>query len=218
MTSRAVDRWKHGQSREHEYWHRALYNDPYFMVLLCDRWAEIQGNLDGIIAELDAVSEEIRVEAELNYEFWQYTKKQKNQVEVDDLRKWLTDRINWMSEQMTDPHTLLKSFGYYQSSRAFTIADTKDTGDYLELTVTVQNAQRVKACDVVLNGRIILSEELTGKNVLRIDKSLLRESGETNAIEILGKNAAGNYSIALQSSGSGGTSQAESQCLFYVTP
>lgn len=214
--SKAYDKWPHGQSHYREYWFKALYNDPYFMILLCERWAEIQSNLDTMMAELDEISTAIDTEAKLDFEHWGYIQKDTD-TEVNDLRTWLTNRRNWMNEQMAAPETLLTSLGYYIPSDKLSISDIKDKGDCLELTVSLTDEEQIKSCEILVNGRVIGEEAVTNGTVLHIDKSLLRESGKTNSIELLAKQSNGTYCILENRSAHKGSAMVHSACFYYVS-
>ncbi len=210
------DRWPHGQSPYREFWFKAVYNDPYFMVLLCDRWAEIQDKLDDMMAQLDTLSAEIQTEAELDFAYWGYIQKD-TETEVDDLRTWLINRRNWMNEQMSDPATLLKSLEYYLYSEKLFLSEPVVKEDCIELTVTVKGTTVFAEADLLVNGMLIRREEISDGSVIRIDKSLLRESGKTNSIEILGVRKDGSYSIIENRKEHKGSTMVDSACVFYIS-
>ncbi len=210
------DTWPHGQHYYREFWFKAVYNDPYFMVLLCDRWAEIQENIDTMMAQLDTLSAEIQTEAEMDFEHWGYIQKD-TETEVNDLRTWLVNRRSWMNEQMSDPATLLKSFKYYIYSEKLFLSEPTVKEDCIELTVSIKGATKFVAADLLINGKLVRREEISDGSVIRIDKSLLRESGKTNSIEILGVRKDGSYSIVEERKEHNGSTMVDSACVFYVS-
>jgi len=215
-TSSRYDCWNHGQSQDREFWFRAVYNDPYFMVLLYERWAEIQSNLDQMMVQLDLLAESIAAEANLNFEYWNYYQ---NDVdwEVDSLRTWLINRRNWMNEQMKDPATLLSSLGYYIYSEKLFLSEPVVKEDCIEITVTIKGNTNFVAADLLINGKIISREDISDGSVIRIDKSLLRESGKMNSVEILGVRQDGKYSIIENRKGQKGSTMVDSACVFYMS-
>lgn len=214
--SARYDCWPHGQSTDREYWFRAVYNDPYFMILLCEHWAKIQDNLDELMAEFDVLAEAFPEEAKMNFEYWNYYQYD-SQWEVDTLRTWLTNRRNWMNEQLSDPAALLLALDYYHISKEIFLSEPTVKEDCLELTVSLAPEANITDCEIMVNGRLIGEQTVTDGTVIRIDKSLLRESGKTNSIEILGKKANGDYSIYLKRKGSGGSSLIDSAYVYYVS-
>ncbi len=206
--------WQHEESPDREVWFRAVYNDPWFMVLLCERWREIQGNIDEMLTEADALWAEIKDEALLNDTRWKHSSYSIKQ-EFNMLKTWLINRRTWMNTQMASPDTLLTSLGYYIPSVRLSIASYTETEDGLALTLSVADDTLV-SCDVLVNGRVIREEAVTDGGVILIDKALLREAGKYNAIELLGKKADGKYNIILPRRGYMGSDMADSACLFYM--
>ncbi len=213
--SAGPESWEHGESQNRVFWYRAVYSDPWFVVLLTERWEEIQENLDAMMAELDTLWAEIETSAMLDYERWKLSSTTPT-MEVAMLREWLITRRTWMSEQMASPDTLLASLGYYIPSQRITIAAYTETDDALLLTISVTDEATIKACDILLNGTVIREEAVTDGTVIRIDKALLREDGGYNAIELIGKKADGDYSIVLSRGGQHGSDMADSACMFYI--
>ena len=213
-TSAAYDSWKHGQSQDREYWYRALYNDPWFIVQLCERWGEIGDKIDGMFVHYDALSEEIRDAAELDNSRWNYDWKYSR--EVSTLRTWLENRRAWMDEQMKDPATLIESLGYYKRSDKIAVGDVKDAGDRWEITLKVADSTGIASADVLLNGRIIRSDiEVKDGEVITVEKSECREAGLYNALEILTKDAKGSYNAITRRSGENGSNANESCYCFF---
>lgn len=209
------DSWKHDQSQDREYWYRALYNDPYFMILLCERWNEIQDKIDDMMEELDTVSAEIVDAAKIDNKRWGYD--WTVEKEVSFLKTWLTNRRNWLSEQMATPETLIRSLDYYQDSKNIGITGFYEGSDFVELTITVLNEEKFKSCDLMINGVLVREVEITNGCKIRIEKSEFREAGKYNSIEILGKTAAGNYNTVLKRSGQRGSTMVDADFYYYLS-
>ncbi len=208
--------WEHDESQDREYWYRALYNDPWFMVLLCERWSEIQDEIDAMLTEGELLWERISDEAVLDHEFWKYPQYSAKK-EVTMLMGWFGNRQAWMDEQMQSPEKLLSSFGYYIPSERLSAAEVTDAGDRLEITLSVSDTDTIRSCDILVNGTVIGTEEVSDGMVISVDKSLFRESGKYNSIEILGKKANGSYSIVLSRGQHNGSDMADSVCLFHIS-
>ncbi|MBE6597986.1 MAG: hypothetical protein E7638_00940 [Ruminococcaceae bacterium] len=216
VVSKRYDLWEHDQSQNREYWYRALYNDPWFMVLLYERWIDIQGNLDDMMTQLTSISEEIADEAKMNFERWKYEIGSIN-WEVKQLRLWLENRREWMGEKMASPDALLTSLEYYIPSERIAITNCAEVGDCLELTVSVKDEETIHSCDILVNGTLIGEQRMEDGSTVRIEKSLLREKGKYNSIELIGKKDDGTCSIVKPRGRHEGSDMADSACIFYLS-
>lgn len=214
-TSAAYDVWAHDQSQDREFWYRALYSDPWFIVLLCEHWEAIQENVDAMMTELETLSKEVNAEAEVDNARWGYDWSFKK--EVSSLKYWLIDRRNWMNDQMKDPETLIRSFDYYKDSKKIGITSLYEGSDFLELTLTVRDEEKFKSCDLLINGVVVREVEIADGCKIRIEKSELREAGKYNSIEILGKTADGSYNVLQKRGGQRGSAVVDSDFVYYLS-
>ncbi|MBP3293973.1 MAG: CotH kinase family protein [Clostridia bacterium] len=206
--------WWHSESQDREYWYRALYNDPWFVLQLYERWYEIQGNIDKVMEQFDYWAEEIAGPAAIDntrwgYD-WTYTK------EVETLRKWLIDRRDWMQKQMETPETLVESFGYYADGKDIAITSVNEGTGFYELTLKV-NGSKVKSVDLLINGKLVRSEAVSDGAKIRIEASELRESGKYNSIEVLAKKEDGSYIILKRRQGQNGTSAMDADYAYIIS-
>lgn len=213
--SGAYDSWKHSESQDREYWYRALYNDPNFIVQLYDRWNEIQDKIDDMMARIDVLDGEIRKQAELDNQTWWYGSSYQDEVKA--LRSWLENRRAWMKEQFATPDSLIRSLGYYKESSGLQISSLEESGDAVTLTVSVTD-ERFKSADLLVNGKVYDSYELTDGMTISVPKSDLREAGTYNAVELLAKASDGSYVIMQNRGGERGSAMAQADyCFFQLT-
>ena len=203
-TSARYDCWEQGQSQDREYWYKALYNDPWFIVQLVERWNSIGDKIDGMFAHYDEVAEEIRANAVNDNALWGYD--WSYDQEVKTLRQWLVDRRAWMDSQMTDPATMIESLGWYLKSDKISIASCEDKGDHVKVTLGPVDGNTIKKADVLLNGRIVSSDiDVSEGAVIRVEKTDCRGEGLWNSFEILGKDADGKYPTVKKREGQNGS-------------
>lgn len=207
------DTWWNRESVEREFWYRALYNDPWFILQLYERWGEIQGNIDNMMNELELWYAEIKEDAIVDNQRWDYNT-WTVEMEVDALRDWLNNRRAWMSEQMKTPETLIKSFGYYLESENISIMDVYEDSDGYVFSVMVKE-DNMKSADLLINGKIVRTIELQKETLIKIeDSELLKE--QYNSIEVLGKDDEGNYIILNERSSHNGSSVIESDYIYVI--
>lgn len=207
------DTWWHSESQDREYWYRALYNDPWFVLQLYERWGEIQGNIDKVMEELEIWNEKLSGASVVDNTRWGYD--WTHEKEVNTLRQWLIDRRAWMEEQMATPETLVESFGYYIESTDIEITAVEEGADYYELTLTVSD-DKIKSADILINGKIVRSEDIADGSKIRIETSELRGEGKYNSVEILTKNEEGEYRVKRRRSGQNGTSAMEADYVYLM--
>lgn len=206
--------WWHSESQDREYWYRALYNDPWFVLQLYERWGEIQGNIDTMMNELEVWNEKLAEPSAVDNDRWGYD--WSHQKEVDTLRQWLIDRRAWMDEQMSTPETLVESFGYYTASKNIGITGLYEGSDYYELHMTI-NGDKIKSADLMINGKLVRTiDGIKTGDKIRIEASELRGEGLYNSIEVLAKDENGNYLTIRKRSGQNGTSAMEADYIYIL--
>ena len=98
--------WTQEHSQDREYWYKAVYDDPWFMTSVADRWWEARVKLQETIDTIDGLYELLAPEAEKNIERWGKIGRWSYEKEVAELKKWLINRMAWMDEQLAkrDPN------------------------------------------------------------------------------------------------------------------
>ena len=216
-TSAAYDSWKQGQSQDREYWYKALYNDPWFIVKLCERWNSVGDKIDAMFAHYDELAEQIRPEATADNKLWNYDWPYDR--EISTLREWLVNRRAWMDGQMADPAVMIDSLGYYKKSEKIALSEPVEKDDAWELTLSVTDGDgSIASADVLVNGRIFLSDtEAKDGALIRIPKSKLREAGLYNSVEVLAKDSKGGYLAIRKRSGQDGSNANEGAWAFILS-
>ena len=214
-TSAQYNSWKQGQSQDREYWYKALYNDPWFVLQLMERWNSVGDKVDAMFEHYDELAEEIRDAAESDNRLWGYDWKYTK--EVSTLREWLVSRRGWMDEQMTEPAAFLESLGYYKTSQKIDLTGCDDAGDAYEITLAVMNGDGIASADVLLNGRVYRTDvEVTDGAKIRVEKSDCRGAGLYNVVEVLTKDQNGQYNAITKRSGEKGSNANEADYLYWM--
>jgi len=206
--------WWHSESQDREYWYRALYNDPWFVLQLYERWGEIQSNIDTMMSELEIWNEKLAGASMADNKRWRYD--WTYEKEVNTFRQWMINRREWMNQQMESPETLVESFGYYKKSKNIGITGLYEGSDYYDLYLTILG-DKIKSVDLLINGKIVRTiDNIKNDDKIRIQASELRGVGIYNSIEILSKDANGNYITIHKRSGQNGTSAMEADYIYLL--
>ena len=119
-----------------------------------------------------------------------------------------------MNQQMENPTTLMESFGYYTASKEIGITGLYEGSDYYDLYLTI-NGDKIQSADLLINGKIVRTiDTIKSGDCIRIEASELRGEGTYNAIEILAKDADGNYLTIRKRSGQKGASAMEADYVY----
>ena len=90
-------------------WINRLYQDPLFREKVNTRFAYYYNSLPEIMAEIDAYALQIQWAQERNYTVWETLGVrvwpnpvwfETYQEEVDQLKGWITDRMNWLNTKL----------------------------------------------------------------------------------------------------------------------
>lgn len=111
-------------------WNRYLIRDPYFLVLLQEKYQEARETIleeyvkDGGL--IDQYAEMLRPAAEANDARWGGSmgtfEGQKFDEGVQELKRFMKERLAWLDQQFVSVETLRKSLGYYVTSDELTIS------------------------------------------------------------------------------------------------
>lgn len=200
--------WTHDQSQDREYWYRALYDQPSFVVMLQDRWWEIRPLIDEMIASIDPLADELSAAAEDNIEKWRVGD---FEWEVEELKNWLVRRAEWMDEQLSKRDPDITGRGI-EETRSYTITVTDENGTVLEADTVSEECRRAdlyvygngdlsvevdtvtgyaEYVDVYVNGIKLLSAD-THNSIAEFDleMSSLYTDGRRNVIHAIARNSA----------------------------
>lgn len=200
--------WTHDQSQDREYWYRALYDQPSFIVMIQDRWWEIRPLLNEMLDSIDTLVSDITAAANDNHDLWGG---KEFSWETDELKAWLVKRIEWMDEQLAkrDPDitgrgikentdytiTITDADGAVLSadtvSEEYRRADLYYCGDS-QLTVTIDSkSPDIESVDIYINGIHHQSVAASdGIAVCTVEMSELKTDGSRNVIRAITRDSA----------------------------
>lgn len=204
--------WNHNQSQDREYWYRAIYHLPYFVVQLEDRWWEVRDKIQDMLDSIDSTADYLSDAADDDYAIWGGIGGWKFSREVSELKTWLNKRVEWMDKQLVkrDPDIMwlgIEESGLYKMTvsdstgytvPADTVSDSNRAADLYydgggEITVTVEVSDSLtKSLDVYVNGIKVKNAALSGgKATFTVDTTTMNyaKTGKRNVIHVIGRNA-----------------------------
>lgn len=226
-SSATYNEWQHSESQDREYWYRALYDDPFFIVSLQDRWFQVRDAINENIAAIDTWNNKLKSAAAADNAIWGEKNRWDFNTECNALKTWMINRFDWMNEQLAlhDPDimqmgmkqsekimlSLTDSKGYQLDSSAN--AGMKNTDVYYAGSGTINtdvivSGGAAKTIRVYING--IKKDILTvsgGKTSFKIntEELFLSDTGRRNVILVTGCDSEGvitdKYYITLSVSG-----------------
>ncbi|MCR5262380.1 MAG: CotH kinase family protein [Clostridiales bacterium] len=203
-TSAALDQWRIGDGGEREYWYRSLYDDPWFVQKIKDRWFEVRGILQRYIDSIDSLCGRLSEAAALDRLRWG-DHHMSFEDECGALRDWLDARAEWMDVQLSKRDPNIDGKGI-EKDRALILAlkdengadaeaDASECGaDYLissgsvVLEISVKH-DLVKRWQILVNGRteVIVPSEGAAASIT-LDSSRLFDENGFGILMVLGKN------------------------------
>ena len=176
-------------------WYKSLIGDPYFVTKLYECYKENRQNFEDIVKTggiLDQQKEYLLESGNANYESGYVRAHVTFESEVERLRTFLQNRLEWLDGQFTSVDTLLASLGKYKASSAISVS--ADTTKENTTTLTVQTGSSVKKVGFYVNGVLAAATDVTkGTAVYEAPDSLLiEEDGKMNTVQVRGMDASGN--------------------------
>lgn len=200
--------WTHDQSQDREYWYRALYDQPSFIVMIQDRWWEIRPLLNEMLDSIDSLVSDLTVAANDNHNLWGG---KEFSWETDELKAWLVKRIEWMDEQLAKRDPDITGRGIKENTD-YTITITDADGAALsadtvseeyrradlyycgnsQLTVTIDTkSPDIESVDIYINGIHHQSVAASdGIAVCTVEMSELKTDGSRNVIRAIARDSA----------------------------
>ena len=214
------DSWFGETLKSRAKWWRELYEDPYFMTKLKERWFELAPAIDEMLGSIDLYYDIIKEEAEADFELindrrnnWNLKdqKCESFEAEFQTFRTFMYNRVAWMNEQLSLRDTGIEDINFSKTGRAEIIVSASGktlegdkltvfgcASDYLldinekniTLSVEMKNADKI---DVYVNGILLGQMKQDGKIVsFTVDaKDLDMREGAANSIMIVGKSDEG---------------------------
>jgi hypothetical protein len=130
--SELYDQWQvifYSNYNQNHQWYKGLVKDPYFLSRVKKFWDQYRDEIYEMVAEggdIDQIYEYIAESGTANGELWIY-RINGFSAEVDVLRTWLTNRLNWLDAQFTDLQTLVDSIGSLEYGIPVEITFEEDT-------------------------------------------------------------------------------------------
>ena len=184
-------------------WNRYLIRDPYFLVLLQEKYQEARETIleeyvkDGGL--IDQYAEMLRPAAEANGARWGGSmgtfEGQKFGEGVQELKRFMKERLAWLDQQFVSVETLRKSLGYYVTSDELTISRPRQDALTGAVTLTVRTEiEDCKSVSLQVNGTWFYTERLKdGQAAFEIPVEALRGAGERNVVQARLLEADGSY-------------------------
>lgn len=128
------------ETADETLWYSGLLRDPYFLSVMKELW---DLHYEGIVAlaqdggVMDQMYEYLKESGAANSALWFYEKG--FSTECQALKRWLQQRITWLTEQFADMDTLLNSIGLWQADPSVEL-----TLDEAALTITAQTGERAE--------------------------------------------------------------------------
>lgn len=177
-------------------WYKSLIGDPYFVTKLYECYKENRQNFEDIVKTggiLDQQKEYLLESGNANYESGYVRAHVTFESEVERLRTFLQNRLEWLDGQFTSVDTLLASLGKYKASSAISVS--ADTTRENTTTLTVQTgSSSVKKVGFYVNGVLAATTDVTNGTAVyeAPDSLLIKEDGKMNTVQVRGMDAFGN--------------------------
>lgn len=128
-------------------WYKTLIGDPYFVTKLYECYKENRQNFEDIVKTggiLDQQKKYLLESGNANYQAGYLMHRSTFESEVERLRTFLKNRLDWMDQQFTSVDTLLASLGKYRASSAISVTETTSAAGKVLLTAEVKNNNSIK--------------------------------------------------------------------------
>jgi hypothetical protein len=117
-------RWNTGRFFDGAWWHQ-VFRDPDFWQLWVDRWQALRRthfSEKNMFALIDRLADEVREAQPREAARWGlHPRGDTYQSEVDWMKRWLSDRIDFIDQQLTQPPTLSQSGGEVDNGFQLTV-------------------------------------------------------------------------------------------------
>lgn len=187
-SSATYNEWQHSESQDREYWYRALYDDPFFVVSLQDRWFQIHDTIKKNIASIDTWHNKLRSAAAADNDIWGETDGWDFDTECTALEKWMVNRFYWMNEQLTRHDPDIMQMGMKQSEKIMlTIKDSEGYQLGSDKSAGVKNTDVYYIGSGMIYADAVLYDEAIktiGIYINGIKKDVLTISGGNTSFEI----------------------------------
>jgi hypothetical protein len=129
-------KWSTGPFFSAAWWNR-LFNDPDFWQRWVDRWQELRKqtfSLSHMNDLIDRLANEVRLAQPREYQKWRVTLRGGSyQSEVDRMKNWISNRVDFIDRQLTQPPVLSRNGGLIPKNFLLTITAPTNAAVYYTL-------------------------------------------------------------------------------------
>ncbi len=188
-------------------WNRLLIRDPYFLVLLYEKYWEIRETvIEDMVREggwIDTYASRLKPAADANDARWDGCRGDFDGQRFDEgtasMKDFLEQRTAWLDAQFASVETLRSSLGYYEVSSEIRVEeiDTVSQRDAARIEVRV-DLPECRAVSFQINGTYTAQAEVEDDGTARIwvsRRELRAEKGRLNAVQVRALDEEGNYII-----------------------
>ncbi len=213
-SSATYNEWKHSESQDREYWYRAIYDDPYFIVSLQDRWFQVHDIITKYIDSVDEWQDKLNAAAEINNSVWGEMGGWDFNKECKVFKTWMNNRREWMDEQLNlrDPDIMQMGINQSENIKLLFVGtdgydlnngsadgilntDAYYNGSGTIYVNTAVSAVDIKTFDVYINSLKTGTYNVTSNKVtFEINTTGMHttDSGRRNVILIIGRDSDNN--------------------------
>ncbi len=187
-------------------WNRSLLRDPYFLVKFYEKYKKVRKTaIENMIKDggkIDTYAKRYQAAAAANDIRWGHTYQSYEGVGFDEsvqnMKDFITARVDWMDQQMASLDSMIESLHYYSPSQDLKITkvDKNAVNNYVEITAKISDPNITSVRLLVNGAQKYVAKVKKGKVVTKIPAdSLVSTSKFHNIVQILGINSKGNYVI-----------------------
>ncbi len=192
-------------------WYKSVIQDPYFAVKTYELYARMRAKMGEMVADngtLAAYQSLLAESAQANESLWYQNfgnnpwnpgNNQKDfATQIQRLKTYLTNRLNWLDAQFASVETLAKSLGY-KSAGGIAVENADIVVNDAGITVITAKVtdSSVKAVEFLLNGVKLGTAPVTdGKAVFEAPATALVPVGSYNTVQVFGLNESGSVILS----------------------
>lgn len=177
-------------------WYKSIVCDPYFAVQAYELYTKMREELGSIVADggkIDTYQSLLLESANANASMWYGGDSQRGfTAQVQTLKTYLKNRLNWLDKQFQSPETLAASLGY-RSAGGISISEddiTTQKNSTTVITATVSNTD-AKSVEFLINGKNQGTATVSNqKATLEIPTEILLPSSSYNTVQVFALNSA----------------------------
>ena len=186
---------------QHVSWNRMLIRDPYFLLKVWEKYGTVRDDIEEIVKEggfVDTQYEKFSKVAAANDLVWNHLEVFRGFEEsVDDLRKYLDKRVEWLDDQFASFDTLVESLGYYHTSDYLKVEAVTESSDGSMVTIeaSVSNASVTNVAFQVNGTYLVTAAVENGKAAVDVPSWALVSDGSYNIVEVKAMDKDMNYMV-----------------------